>query len=640
MSALQSSRSRNLEFRVLSPEIADVLADRGLALDIARRRPSVVAMTLYVWNVERSLFLASEIKRRSPGTKILIGGPEVTSDNVWVLRHPSVDVAVFGEGESRIAVVTQALLNNKAPKGIPGACYNDRGELQINREPAPAWDLSSCLYPYLDDRISPSKDGTLFLETVRGCPFRCRYCYYHKAFQRIRFHPHPSIERVLDFAYSPDSAVREIYLMDPTFNARKGFGELLRSMARRRSRKDLVIHTELRADTLTAGDVRLLKDAGLASAEIGLQTTNPEALNEVGRTQDVEKLARGVALLKEAGIEVTTGIILGLPKDSPEGFIRTLNWLKQTEAYSVVHPFVLSMLPGTDFRARAAKLGINYDSRPPYHARSTPAFPKDAFREAFLRCEQAFDMELDYIAPPSLVDRGAGLISRLDETAYVSKWIVNPGHEISWTRTLPKIISKATDPFTIWFRGARAADSERGMLRILEEFSIANPHACLRVVLEFASSPEPAFFQKALEVCADPGLFLNRSYRPLYGEDEVVSPDFTVVLPDPGNSRRRSDISAKIRSMATVVWEWNNPDEALLARAEAPLLISFQMADFNGSVEGILNILQALHGDHPEEVLFRDPLFQEVWNYRTMNLDPAAAWPERIFKANSLLPSR
>ena len=78
----------------------DVFADQGLVLEIVKRQPAIVAMTLYVWNVDRSLFLASNIKKLSPQTRILVGGPEVTPDNAWVMRHPSVDAGVFGEGES------------------------------------------------------------------------------------------------------------------------------------------------------------------------------------------------------------------------------------------------------------------------------------------------------------------------------------------------------------------------------------------------------------------------------------------------------------------------------------------------------------------------------------------------------------
>ncbi len=626
VAALEASESQSIRAEILGPEIMDVFADQGLAGKVAARRPAVVALTLYVWNVERSLFLASNIKRQLSSTQILVGGPEVTPDNKWVLEHPAVDAGVFGEGESRIAPLLEALANRRQPFGIPGIFFKDSGGLHVNEAPPRTWNLESCPYPYLDSRIGPSRDGTLFLETVRGCPFRCRYCYYHKSFRDVRPHPSASIEKVLDLAYTRDSGVNEIYLMDPTFNAQPGFRDLLRSITLRRGQKDLRLHAELRADTLTPDDVRLLKDAGLVTAEVGLQSVNPTALRAAGRHVDPDKVSRGVGWLKEADIDVTTGIILGLPGDTPEGFSGTLEWLKRTRAYSVVHPFVLSVLPGTDFRARATGLGLQYDPRPPYYVRSTETFPEAEFRPALLRCEQMFDMELDYIPPPSLVDAGPGLRTVLDRAEYVSKWIVYPEHA-EWERVLTGVIQKATDPFVIWFRGRYR---ERAMLTMLQAFSDANPHAVLNVVLDFRDFPPVSFFDRAIERAAHPGLFLNRSYHPLYPEGEVVSINFTVVLPEPGQPGERERISSDYLSVASVVWELDWPDEEKIDGTEVSLLVSRPLSSVADTYKGILKALNRVHGDCPEQVLFRDNQLQQDWNLLARNLDPATRLPEKI----------
>jgi hypothetical protein len=632
VAALEASEPQSIRAEILGPEITDVFADQGLAGKVADERPAVVALTLYVWNVERSLFLASNIKRRLPSAVVLVGGPEVTSDNKWVLEHPAVDAGVFGEGESRIAPLLEALANRRHPLGIPGIFFKDSGGIHVNEASQGTWNLEWCPYPYLDGRIGPSRDGTLFLETVRGCPFRCRYCYYHKSFRDVRPHPVASIEKVLDLAYARDSVVKEIYLMDPTFNAQPGFRDLLRSITRRRGQKDLRLHAELRGDTLTPDDVRLLKDAGLATAEVGLQSINPAALLAAGRQVDPDKVSRGVRWLKESDIDVTTGIILGLPEDTPEGFSGTLEWLKRTRAYSVVHPFVLSVLPGTDFRARAANLGLQYDPRPPYYVRSTETFPEEEFRPALLRCEQMFDMELDYMPLPSLVDAGPGLFTALDEAAYVSKWIVNPEY-VEWARVLTGVIRKATDPFVIWFRGRYC---EPAMLTMLQEFTHANPHAVLNVVLDFRDLPPVSFFDRAIERAAHPGLFLNRSYHPLYPEGEVVSINFTVVLPDPGQSRERERIASDYLSVASVVWETDWPDEEGIDDTQVPLLVSKPLSRVADTYKGILKALNRVHGDSPEQVLFRDNQLQQAWNTLTRNVDPASRLPEKILATGPL----
>ncbi|MGO9567994.1 MAG: B12-binding domain-containing radical SAM protein [Desulfomonilaceae bacterium] len=626
VAALEALNPQRILAQILGPEIMDVFADQGLAGKVADRRPDVAAMTLYVWNVERSLFLASNIKRRLPSTIILVGGPEVTPDNKWVLEHPAVDAGVFGEGESRIGPVLEALREHQRPLGIPGTFFKDSGGVHVNEELARPWNLESCPYPYLDGRIGPSRDGTLFLETVRGCPFRCRYCYYHKAFHGVRYHPSASVEEVLDLAYARDSGIKEIYLMDPTFNARPGFRNLLVSVTRRRDQKDLRLHAELRSDTLTRDDVRLLKEAGLVTAEVGLQSVNPAALRAAGRDVDPDKVSRGVTWLKEADIDVTTGIILGLPGDSPEGFSGTLEWLKRTSAYSVVHPFVLSVLPGTDFRARATDLGLRYDPRPPYYVRSTETFPEAELRPALLRCEHVFDMELDYISPPSLVDAGPGLFTTLDEADYVNKWIVNPEHA-QWQSVLSGVIQKATDPFIIWFRGRYR---EPAMLTMLQEFSEANPHAVLHVVLDFGDLPPLLFFDRAIERAAHPGLFLNRSYQPLYLEGEVVSINFTIVLPDPGQPEERERMASDYLSKASVVWEIDWPDEEEIEDTEIPLLVSRPLLTVADTYEGILKALNRVHGDCSEQVLFRDDQLQQAWNSLARNLDPATRLPEKI----------
>ena len=623
--ALDATTKLRLSSEVLESEIVDVFADQGLILEIVKRQPAIVAMTLYVWNVDRSLFVASNIKKLLPQIRILVGGPEVTPDNTWVMNHPAVDAGIFGEGESRIGPLVEALLIGDVPN-LTGFFIKRPAGLHLDTRPSPFWDLAQCHYPYLDRRIGPSRDGTLFLETVRGCPFQCRYCYYHKAFSSVREHPNGSIDEVLDFAYSDNSGVNEIYLMDPTFNARPGFKRLARSIARRRNLREIALHTELRADLLTPEDLHLLKDAGLASAEVGLQTINPVALKQAGRTGDPERIERGVALLKDAGIEVTTGIILGLPGDTPDGFMATLEWLKRTGAYSEVHPFVLSVLPGTDFRTEAENLGIRFHPRPPYYVRSTRTFSEADFKAALLECENIFDMQLDYIPPPSLVDQGPSVITDIGQAPYVSKWIVNLETSL-WQDLLLPVFQKASDPFTFWFKGHF---DERSIVFLMQEFAHANPHSCMHVVLEFKDLPDLRFFHKAVEAAGNPNHYLNKSFSPLYGEDDIVSINFWIIWPDPGDPAVRDRISETHCAVATFIWTVDEINENSLLQTSTPLLISRSAAEIDFNYEKVFGILHVTHNDRNEEVLFRDSHLQDKWNSSIRNMNCASRFPENI----------
>src|SRR5205823_1701499 len=74
---------------------ANTLGDHALVEAIAARGPWLVGFTCYLWNVERTLWLARELKRRRPGVLVVLGGPEITADNAWVLETPDYDFAVI-----------------------------------------------------------------------------------------------------------------------------------------------------------------------------------------------------------------------------------------------------------------------------------------------------------------------------------------------------------------------------------------------------------------------------------------------------------------------------------------------------------------------------------------------------------------
>jgi radical SAM superfamily enzyme YgiQ (UPF0313 family) len=621
-SALKNSELRS---EIIPPDVLDVYADSALVQKILERDPDVVGFTLYVWNVERSLYIASMLKQAKRDIRILIGGPETTPDNSWVLDHPAVDAGIFGEGESRMATVTRELLGGGKSRTIPDAFI---GKFRPGRAShlVSSYELKNLANPYLEEFIDPARDGTIFLETVRGCPYRCKYCYYHKSFKDLRAHDWEELKRTFEWIYSNGSDVKEIYLMDPTFNSRRGFRRVLKFLLHLRKRKDVRLHAELRADLLTSYDVELLRDAGLKTAEVGLQTTNPAALKLAGRRGDLSDLSAGISLLKDAGIEVTTGIIIGLPGDTPETFKGTLDWLVKEQAYSVVHPFMLSVLPGTDFRRRARTLLLKYQQRPPYYVLSTPTFSKDDFRPAMEECENVFDMEIDYIAPPSLVDKGPGVAGSAGRLPYVSKWIIHTYNKKAY-KQVREVIPRAGNPFTFWFKGAPDFD---GMKYVLTRFSEANPHALIHIVLESPEPAETSVMEKLLAITGNPELYVNRSFYPLHEQDEIVSVNFSFVLKYPTTAASRKSILKKYGQLGHVVWSVFDLPAEKLVKIEPPVLIEWGNSPAQEEVDGTLRLLAETHKTRPEEVLFRNESIYKKWKKVARGIGSSAMLSEQI----------
>ncbi|HKI34791.1 MAG TPA: cobalamin-dependent protein [Gemmataceae bacterium] len=170
---------------ILPAAETNCLSDRALVATLADRRPWLVGFTCYVWNIERTLWIAAELKRRLPDVRIVLGGPEITADNAWVLDTPDYDFAVIGEGEQTFAQLLLGLLGDEVPPlsvpGLyvppaPGACRFDPSRRPPFRTPLP--DLNALGSPYLAGILDAGDEQMLLLETTRGCVFKCKFCYY------------------------------------------------------------------------------------------------------------------------------------------------------------------------------------------------------------------------------------------------------------------------------------------------------------------------------------------------------------------------------------------------------------------------------------------------------------------------------
>ena len=143
---------------IIPESIVSYLGDAALIRYILALMPDIIGFTGFCWNIERSLYLAATIKGHyRPG--IIFGGPEVTPDNS-LIDSPVVDVRVCGEGEQAF----QRLLQD--PAGWE--------HKQVSESPVGNIGPS----PYLDDLLEPEMENMMLLETQRGCPYRCAFCYY------------------------------------------------------------------------------------------------------------------------------------------------------------------------------------------------------------------------------------------------------------------------------------------------------------------------------------------------------------------------------------------------------------------------------------------------------------------------------
>lgn len=373
--ALKKGAAGDPEIEIIPRGMANHAGEPAMLKWILQEGTAIVGFTSYMWNIDRNIYLAGKIKEQDPGVIIIFGGPEIDRQHP-VLKNNLIDTVVIGEGESAFVDFITDVKNGRKPKRL----YQSEAPLNLKEVPN----------PYLEKVLVPFQKESMFLETMRGCPYLCKYCFYSKSFSRLRFFPEKNLSKLFNLAR--DYNVPEIYLMDPSFNVTPGLKERL-ALIRRVNAGGIPIHTEIRLEAVTPEIARLMKEAGFHSVEAGLQSVNEKSLKAIGRQWHRKKFIQGARQLREQGIDVKTGVILGLPYDDLGDFERTLDFVMDLNLAESMEIYPLSLIPGTLLRDEAETLGITYMPHPPYWVLSTGCMGEKEIKAAVEMVEHKLEIE-------------------------------------------------------------------------------------------------------------------------------------------------------------------------------------------------------------------------------------------------------
>ena len=554
------------DIQILPGRTANTLGDQALVAALLDRDPWMVGFTCYVWNIERTLWIAAELKQMRPNMRIVLGGPEVTPDNAWVLNTLNYDFAVIGEGEQTFAALLDALRVTPKPdrwslplatspslEGIPGLYVPpssgpryDPGRRPAFRTPLP--DLNLLGSPYLTGILDAADEKMLLLETTRGCVFKCKFCYYPKSYDK-QYHLAPDHVRAV-LRHGRDRGVREVFLLDPTLNQRRDFADFLRLLGEENPGHAFSYFGELRAEGITAETARLLREANFTEVEVGLQSIDPDAMRMMDRKNNLRAFERGVRAMRDEGIRVKVDLIVGLPGDTPESVLRSFHYLHDGDLYSDVQVFNLAILPGTAFRQEAAGLGLRFQPRPPYYLLENATLKQTDLFELMRQAQELFAVEFDAAPPPVLeFDASDGLerVWRVDLDAE------DAGEPPS---------NRAAQAFTLWFTSTCFDLYTEQATACLRRVLADNPFTTLQVVLDASAHDSELAVTRSITPRLLDALTAAGFARTTYlDEYYALQPGrvngakrLIVVLPGSLRDQLDADWVADIGAAASLVW--------------------------------------------------------------------------------------
>lgn len=326
--------------------------DDDILAGISASKPDILGMSVYIWNARKLETLLKNIKTSLPNTILVLGGPEASYNADYWLSQ-GADYVIRGEGERSFPLLLDALADGDFSEY--NAC-SETADIPI-------------VDPYTDAYFSALKGRIAYLETSRGCPFRCSFCL--SGGSRLRFFPlDKAKEQILKLS---QSGARTIKLVDRTFNCNADRAyELFEYVISLDA--ECCFHFEVAADLFDERTLALLRTArpGRIQLEAGLQSFHEPTLNAVARQTSLEKAEQNLkTLLDGRNIHIHIDLIAGLPLETLADFRQSFNRAYALGAHILQLGF-LKLLHGSALREQADELGLNYCKEPPYEILNNP----------------------------------------------------------------------------------------------------------------------------------------------------------------------------------------------------------------------------------------------------------------------------
>ncbi len=543
---------------IAAQDSTGTLGDAALVEFLLKHAPNTIGLSCSVWNIERSLFIAGEVKKKSPRTQIWLGGPDISEDSPFV-RDPGApfDLAIPGEGEIAVA----HLLSGIPAQDMGGLLLPGGVRTQGTIRPQLLTDLSPIHDPFIEGLITPEADRVLLAEFKRGCLHGCAYCRYHQG-RGGTMARRQNAEIAEFFGFARASRAAEIYVLDPSFEQREHFNDFLRWLSRENRRPVIPLSVELRAETIAPKTAMLLARAGVRKVEAGLQSIGKRTLAQVGRKLDPDDFIAGIDALRAHGIAVKTDLMTGLPLDTPAGLEQTLDFLMKHGLHRDVQVFRTQVLPGTTLRRRARQWGISFHAAPPYTVRSTPAWNPNELDRAFEGIEDRLGIRLSPEARPVIAPwNGARYESRAHAGGGLYQYAFNLDHSGDRAKFRAETFSLAAAQVLLWVKAADANRHCCPMCGAIGRCATANPFSSLFVLIE--TEPGIALdiadsIQKELDEKI-PSRYLERLHWPCGGIRPTRKLLFKLEA-----CARYGDTSwfAEARKIATLLWTVNSNPHA------------------------------------------------------------------------------
>lgn len=341
MQELQSS-TKILEFVINDPL-------QTIAEKLLENSPDIIGIGVYIWNASEVAQLIEILKKVSPQTHIVLGGPEA-SHTPFRTNLALADYIIQGEGDLAFAQLCRDIRDATPPAS------------KIIKATPP--DVKSLILPYESYSDHDIAHRTIYVEASRGCPFECEFCL-SAIDEKVR---NFDLDLLLEeFEKLWDRGVRSFKFIDRTFNLNMKFAHRILDFFLAKE-PPYFAHFEVIPDHFPDSLKERIAQFPPAALqlEIGIQTLNKEVAKTIRRILNIEKIITNITFLEtHTHAHMHLDLIVGLPGESLESFGENLNTLCRL-THSEIQIGILKKLSGTTLSRHDHEYGMVYSDTPPY----------------------------------------------------------------------------------------------------------------------------------------------------------------------------------------------------------------------------------------------------------------------------------
>jgi anaerobic magnesium-protoporphyrin IX monomethyl ester cyclase len=392
--------------------------DEETARRIRRFEPSFVGITAATPLITDAYRASAIVKESNPRIRTMIGGHHPTAEPKRTLDDcTDIDAVCIGEGEFTFLEFAGGVpLEN-----IKGIAYRRDGKTSFTEKRPFYQDIDKLPFPsrhlldrgyYFSRQETTIRGGHRLVATSiiasRGCPYRCAFCQNSinaesSTGQYLRFHSPAYVAAQIEHLIK-DYAVEGILFAEDIFSVnKKNVRDICELMIKKGIDRKIKWAANLRVDSIDKELLTLMKRAGCVQLIYGCESGSQATLDRLRKMTTVEGNFRAVELTKKAGIFCEVNVMMGLPGETEEDFLKTTAFLKKAKPDRVVKGKFYP-LPGTPLyeelrKEGAAKEPSNWDDLWDHYVHADFTFAamnKKRFKDLCLKMDREAVYRINY----------------------------------------------------------------------------------------------------------------------------------------------------------------------------------------------------------------------------------------------------